>query len=315
MSYDNCDSMNDASSSALSRTAQAARSQDEATGDSRAPGPFARLRNFLLRRHNDASVREAIEELIDESEGETGEAAIDADERALITNILQLHEVTAADVMIPRAEIAAIDAKTPLDDLVKRMAAETHSRIPVYRDKLDDVIGFVHIKDVLAAQHLKRDQVAADIVRNILFAAPSIQVLDLMLEMRAARVHMAIVVDEFGGVDGLVTIEDLVEEIVGEIEDEHDEEAPMLAKTGDGSIIADARARIEDLEALMGGFATDEEREETDTLGGIVFSIIDRVPRRFEVIAHPSGLEFEVIDADPRRIKRLRVIRPTKKQD
>lgn len=315
MSYDNSGSMNDASSSALSRTAQAARNQDEATGDSRAPGLFVRLCNFVLRRNNEATVREAIEELIDESEGETGDTAIDADERALITNILQLHEVTAADVMVPRAEISAVDAKTPLDELVKRMAAETHSRIPVYRDKLDDVIGFVHIKDVLAAQHLKSHKLAADIVRDILFAAPSIQVLDLMLEMRAARVHMAIVVDEFGGVDGLVTIEDLVEEIVGEIEDEHDEETPMLVKADDGSIVADARARIEDLETLLGPFASDEEREETDTLGGIVFSIIDRVPRRFEVIAHPSGLEFEVIDADPRRIKRLRVIRPNKKQE
>ncbi|MCZ6764721.1 MAG: hemolysin family protein, partial [Alphaproteobacteria bacterium] len=259
--------------------------------------------------NGEATVREAIEELIDES-GDAGAAAIDADERALITNILRLHEATAEDVMVPRAEIIAVESRTSLEELVERMSAEAHSRIPVYRGKLDDVIGFVHIKDVLAALHKKSHRTVADLVRNILFAAPSIQVLDLLLEMRAARVHMAIVVDEYGGVDGLVTIEDLVEEIVGEIEDEHDEDGPLLAERGDGSILADATVRIEELEELVGPFATAEEREEIETLGGIVFSAIDRVPRRAEVIAHPSGLEFEVVEADARRIKKLRILRP-----
>jgi CBS domain containing-hemolysin-like protein len=294
--------MSDATPSSLDRAAS--------------PGLLARLRNFILRRSGEASVREAIEELIDDSETTDGEiGAIDADERALIGNILRLHEATAEDVMVPRAEIVAVDAATPLEDLVQRMAEETHSRIPVYKTKLDDVIGFVHIKDVLAASHKKTHRTVADLVRNILFAAPSIQVLDLLLEMRAARVHMAIVVDEFGGVDGLVTIEDLVEEIVGEIEDEHDEDGPMLVESEDGSILADARARIQDLETLIGVFATQDERDEIDTLGGIVFSTIDRVPRRFEIIAHESGVEFEIVEADARRIKRLRVLRPRKQQD
>jgi CBS domain containing-hemolysin-like protein len=151
-----------------------------------------------------------------------------------------------------------------------------------------------------------------DIVRDILFASPSIRVLDLLLEMRASRTHMAIVVDEFGGVDGLVTIEDLVEEIVGEIEDEHDTEGPTIIRRPDGSVLADARTEIEELEKLIGEFASGEEREEIETLGGVVFRLIDRVPRRHEVIAHPSGLEFEIVDADPRRIKRLcvRDLRP-----
>ena len=276
------------------------------------PGPFSGFicwfKTKILRRNGEASVRAVIEELIDESDPD--EAVIDADERALITNILQLHQVTAADVMVPRAEIAAVEAETAMGELMARMSEESHSRLPVYRSKLDEVIGFVHIKDVLAAIEKKDDLVATDLSRDILFAAPSIQVLDLLLEMRARRVHMAIVVDEFGGVDGLVTIEDLVEEIIGEIEDEHDEEGPSLARMPDGSIVADARVRIEDLEDIIGPFASDEEREEIETLGGIVFSTLDRVPRRAEVVAHHSGLEFEVIEADPRRIRRLRVLSP-----
>ena len=274
-----------------------------------ARGWFARLRARLWRRNGDATVREAIGELIDEGE-DGGEAEIDADERILIANILQLHQSTAQDVMVPRAEIFAVEAETSLDELLALLAEQAHSRIPIYRNKLDEVIGFVHIKDVLAALHKKSGNKVADLARDILFAAPSIQVLDLLLEMRAARLHMAIVVDEFGGVDGLVTIEDLVEEIVGEIEDEHDEEGPSLTELGDGSIIADARTRIEELEEITGPFASDTEREEIDTLGGIVFSTIDRVPRRAEVIAHPSGLEFEVVEADARRIRKLRVLLP-----
>jgi len=146
-----------------------------------------------------------------------------------------------------------------------------------------------------------------DLSRDILFAAPSIRVLDLLLEMRAQRTHMAIVIDEFGGVDGLVTIEDLVEEIVGEIEDEHDEAGPVITVDPGGSILADARVEVGELEERIGAFLTQEEREESDTLGGVVFSLVDRVPRRSEVVTHKSGVEFEVVDADARRIKRLRV--------
>ena len=264
------------------------------------------VRALLGRRNGEGSVREAIEELIEDSD-QTDDEAIDADERALIQNILKLHGLTAADVMIPRADIIAADVSISLREIVDIMAQEAHSRLPVYRANLDDVVGFVHIKDVLACLGQDQDVEIKDLVRNILFAAPSIRVLDLLLEMRASRVHMAIVVDEFGGVDGLVTIENLVEEIVGEIEDEHDDEGPSMIERPDGVILADARTEIEDLEALAGRFATAEERDELGTIGGIVFKLIDRVPRRGEVILHPSGVEFDVVDADARRIKRLSV--------
>jgi CBS domain containing-hemolysin-like protein len=261
------------------------------------------LRTLVSGRNGEGSVREVIEELIEDVDDESTQ--LGADQGALIVNILKLHELTAEDVMVPRADIVAADIDSSIDDLVDVMAHEAHSRLPVYTSQLDNVSGFVHIKDVLAAVGRTPRVAVKDIVRDILFAAPSIRVLDLLLEMRASRTHIAIVVDEFGGVDGLVTIEDLVEEIVGEIEDEHDTEGPSIIRRPDGSVLADARTEIGELEKLIGEFASGEEREEIDTLGGIVFSLIDRVPRRHEVIAHPSGLEFEIVDADPRRIKRL----------
>ncbi len=261
------------------------------------------LRALVPGRNGEGTVREVIEELIEEADDETEQ--IGADQGALIVNILKLHELMAEDVMVPRADIVAADIASSIDELVALMAREAHSRLPVYTDQLDNVSGFVHIKDVLAAVGRTPQAAVKDIVRDILFAAPSIRVLDLLLEMRATRTHMAIVVDEFGGVDGLVTIEDLVEEIVGEIEDEHDTEGPTLIRRPDGSVLADARTEIEELEKLIGRFASDAEREDVDSLGGVVFNLIDRVPRRHEVIAHPSGLEFEIVDADPRRIKRL----------
>jgi CBS domain containing-hemolysin-like protein len=269
------------------------------------------IRSLVSGRNGEGTVREHIEELIEDVDDDSTQ--IGADQGALIVNILKLHELTAEDVMVPRADIAAADIDSDLDELVNVMVQDAHSRLPVYSEQLDNVAGFVHIKDVLVAVRSASPVAVKDIVRDILFAAPSIRVLDLLLEMRARRTHIAIVVDEFGGVDGLVTIEDLVEEIVGEIEDEHDTAGPSIIRRPDGSILADARTEIEELEKLLGVFATDEEREEIDTLGGIVFSLIDRVPRRNEVIAHPSGLEFEVVDADSRRVKRLcvRDLRPT----
>jgi len=270
------------------------------------------LRSLISGRNGEGSVLEVIEELIEEVDDDAME--IGADQGALIVNILKLHELTAEDVMVPRADIVAADIDSDIDELVDIMARDAHSRLPVYSKQLDNVVGFVHIKDVLVAVRGTSPIAVKDIVRDILFAAPSIHVLDLLLEMRARRTHMSIVVDEFGGVDGLVTIEDLVEEIVGEIEDEHDTEGPSIVRRPDGSILADARTEIEELEKMVGKFATDEEREEIDTLGGIIFNLIDRVPRRHEVIAHPSGLEFEIVDADPRRVKRV-CVRDTRPVD
>jgi len=268
---------------------------------------FAWLRRLLHWRSGDGgTVRGAIAGLIEQR----NEEQIAPDERVLITNVLELHGVTAADVMVPRAEIVAVAHDTPMSDLVTVIGKEAHSRLPVFRASLDDVIGMVHIKDVVVAQGRQPPPQLTDLVREILFVAPSIRVLDLLLEMRQKRIHMAMVVDEYGGVDGLVTIEDLVEEIVGEIEDEHDRaDGPILVERPDGTLIADGRASIEELEARMGAVLSDEERAEVDTVAGLVIYLIDRVPRRGEIIRHPSGLEFEVLEVDPRRIRRLRLRR------
>jgi len=195
-----------------------------------------------------------------------------------------------------------------LDKLVEVMSKEAHSRMPVYRESLDDIVGMVHIKDVLAWWGRPGEFQIGKILRPVLFIAPSMRVLDLLLKMRATRHHLALVVDEFGGIDGILTIEDLVEEIVGEIEDEHDVDwRPTLMEGPGGTLIADARVPVEAFEAKVGPVLLEEEREENDTLGGLVFALAGRIPARGEVVAHHSGLEFEVIDADPRRIKRLRV--------
>lgn len=258
------------------------------------------------RRNGDGSIRETLEELIEERPD--GEETINADERLLIGNVLNLRDLNAADVMIPRAEIVAIEVDAPLDELVALMTRVAHSRLPVYQGTLDDVLGLVHIKDVLARAGNEAPFDLREIVRKVLFVSPTMRVLDLLLQMRLARVHMALVVDEYGGVDGLVTIEDLVEEIVGDIQDEHDaEEVGMIARP-DGTIIADARTELEAFEAEVGPVLTEEEREDDiDTLGGLIFTLVNRVPGRGEIIRHGSGLEFEIIDADPRRIKRVRV--------
>jgi len=232
-------------------------------------------------------------------------------ERVLIGNVLRVHDRTAADVMVPRIDIVALDIETPFADVVKSMVEQEHSRVPVYRETPDDVIGFVHVKDILAPVAERRETRLAPLLRKVLFVAPSLPILDLLVQMRQARTHIAMVVDEFGGIDGLVTIEDLIEEIVGEIEDEHDVAGgPSLVERADGTLIADARTPIEALEGKEGiRLRPPGEQEEVDTLGGLVSVLAGRVPRRGEVIVHPSGIEFEVLEGDPRRIARLRVRR------
>ncbi len=272
---------------------------------------FSRLRNLLrlIRRpRNGESLRETIDEMIEEPPAE-GPHQLNAQERVLIGNILKVHDRTAADAMVPRVDIVALDVETSFPEVVKFMVEQGHSRVPVYRETLDNVIGFVHAKDLLGPAAERRETNLSLILRKVLFVAPSVPILDLLVQMRQARTHIAMVADEFGGVDGLVTIEDLIEEIVGEIEDEHDvADAPRLAERADGTLIADARTPIEVLEEHQGvRLRPSGDQEEVDTLGGLVSSLAGRVPKRGEVIAHPSGIEFEVVDADPRKIKRLRV--------
>ena len=261
----------------------------------------------LIRLKTDAhALRDSIEELIEQEDAAQMEGA---EERILLSNILKLRDKSARDAMVPRADIVAVDVGTSAADLVRMMSETAHSRLPVYRETLDDVIGMVHIKDVVAALEKKDEFRLQDLVRRILFIAPSMPILELLLKMRVSRVHMALVVDEFGGIDGLVTIEDLVEEIVGEIDDEHDYDLPpTLARQPDGSFEVDARLPVEDFEKVVGNVFTEDEREEDiDTLGGLVSFLAGRVPGRGEVIRHASGIEFEVLDADARRVKRLRV--------
>ena len=268
------------------------------------------LRLALLRlagaRNGEDPVREVLEELIEEKP-EAGSTS-EAQERMLLANILSLRERTVEDVMVPRADIVAIDVSATLQELIDLFSREGHSRVPVYQGNLDNAIGMIHIKDVIVAQSKGESFQLGSIVRDVLFVAPSMHVLELLLEMRFKRIHMALVVDEFGGVDGLLTIEDLVEEIVGDIDDEYDVAAePTLTKRADGSLDADARVSLETFERVVGSILSSEEREEIDTLGGLVFDLLGRVPIRGELVKHPSGMEIEVVEADPRRVRRLRV--------
>jgi magnesium and cobalt transporter len=271
------------------------------------------LRGLRRPRAGD-ELRETIDQIIQTQDLPTEE--ISQHERVLLTNLLKFRTLTAEDVSVPRADIVAIEAGIELEELTGIFVAQQHSRLPVYRESLDDVIGMVHVKDMLPFLAKAKPFDLRSILRRVLFVAPSMRVLDLLLEMRRTRLHMALVVDEFGGVDGLVTIEDLVEEIVGEIEDEHDvDEGPKLVPAADGTLIADARTTIEEFEARVGPILNDEEREQIDTLGGLVFALAGRVPGRGELVFHPTGLEFEVLDADPRRVKRVRVRNAPKPPD
>jgi len=267
----------------------------------------------LRRREKNEAVREAIEELIEETP--ESDTPISEDQRVLLANILKLRDKTVRDVMVPRADIIAISADTPLDEVVRLIQAEAHSRYPVYRESLDDTSGMVHMKDVMPYWGSGRKFHLRDVLRRVIFAAPTLPVLDLLLDMRRQRVHMALVVDEFGGTDGLVTIEDLVEEIVGEIEDEHDvAQAPVLSRRVDGTIDVNGRTPVEMLEQEIGSVLSEDERREIDTVGGLIFSLLGRIPERGEVVRHPSGVEFEILDVDPRRIRRLRVRPPAVEQ-
>jgi magnesium and cobalt transporter len=283
------------------------------------PGLFWKIQG-MLRRKEAESIRDQVEELIERQEAphEAGAPAspasgLDAEERALLGNVLRLRNITAYDVMVPRADIMAIPESHSLPETIALIQTEGHSRYPVYRDGLDDIIGMVHIKDVFAAIGKEEKAFALGaILRRPLFVVPSIPVLDLLLQMRQARVHMALVVDEYGGIDGLITIEDLVETIVGDISDEHDEvQAQQITERPDGALDLDARTPIAAFEEKLGNVLTDEERAaDIDTVGGLVFTLAGRVPAKGELVSHPSGLEFRILEADPRRIRRLRVRRP-----
>jgi len=268
-------------------------------------------------RNTEQSVRESIAELVQEAGteaalGAAGEAVgLNAQERSLIANVLRLREITADDVMVPRPDIIAMRADATLEQAIDQIRREGHSRMPVFREHLDDLLGMVHIKDVFAFTGAPEHFAVEKVLRKPLMVAPQIGVLDLLLQMRQTRTHLALVVDEYGGIDGLVTIEDLVETIVGDISDEHDEvEGPMLVERPDGALDLNARMPVEDFEARMGAVLSADEREaDIETVGGLVFNLAGRVPAKGEIIPHPSGIEFLVLEADARRIRRLRARR------
>jgi magnesium and cobalt transporter len=272
----------------------------------------------LMRRREAESVRDRMEELIEEpdepSNGSTGgdDAGLSAQERALLGNVLKLRGKTAYDVMLPRADIVAMPEDFTLEQATRLIQREGHSRYPIYRGQLDEMVGMIHIKDVFASIGREQAFDMKAILRKPLFVVPSVPVLDLLLQMRQARMHMALVVDEYGGIDGLITIEDLVETIVGDIADEHDEPGPpQMVERPDGTIELDARTPVEAFEERLGPVLTEEERaSDIDTVGGLVFTLAGRVPARGELVSHASGLEFRVLEADPRRIRRLRVRKP-----
>ncbi|WP_248307149.1 hemolysin family protein [Devosia sp. 1635] len=299
-----------------------------------APAPVAarglsilnRIRSMLVR--GTASLREDLQEALDEpGSAETGDFS--ESERTILQNVLKLGNVTVGDVMVERSDIQAIEADVNLGTLLAKFRDVGHSRLPVYEDGLDNILGFIHVKDALrritdsvndpekdvpvklVSPALRSKIGKLDLVRTAMFVPTFMPVGDLLQSMRASRVHMAIVIDEYGGTDGLVTIEDLLEAVVGEIEDEHDEfTAALIRKVGEDTYIANARAELADVQALLGpDFDPGTYAEEVDTVGGLVFDLAGHVPKRGEKVGGLKGFEFEVLAADSRRIKRLRIRR------
>ena len=281
--------------------------------DNAQPSFWRGLRTFLFGDDSEATLREEIEEAIDSHEGEVPVVGdLSPIERQMLRNLLHFGESIVADISVPRGDIIAVPASIGFVELVAAFAEAGHSRLPVYEESLDQVVGMVHLKDVFTLQ-VSGAEPPADIqslLRRPLYVPESMGVLDLLARMRAERVHLAIVVDEFGGTEGLVTIEDVVEEIVGEIEDEHDEEAPgLLIPIEEGIWDADARAELDEVaETIDARLGTVEE--DVDTLGGLATILAGRVPRQGEVLDHPSGWKLEVTDSDSRRVTRLRLHAP-----
>lgn len=292
-----------------------------------------RLRALLGTFRGHGSLRTDLEEVLEgRAEDDAGEVSeFSPSERKMLRNILHLKEVGIGDIMVPRAEIVAVHKDVSLAALMAAFANASHSRLVVYDDTLDDPVGMVHIRDLLAfitgirkdrpevgvsdinlaAVDLTQSLSDAGLVRRLLYVPPSMPAVDLLVSMQAARVHLALVIDEYGGTDGLVSMEDVVEEIVGEIEDEHDDEEALIKAQPDGSFLVDARTPLEEVTQALGpNFAPAEVAEEVDTLGGLVITLAARVPLPGEEISTPGAFRIEVVDANPRRVKQLRIHPP-----
>ena len=271
-------------------------------------------KNFFSKKSSNNSLKESIETVLDndlkDAEG------ISKQERLMLLNILKIDSIRSSDIMIPRADIGAVEINDSFEKVLEVFIKEAHSRVPVYEKNIDNIIGMVHIKDLVNYQYHNKieDNFLRDLKRDILEIPPSMPVLDLLLKMQITRLHMGIVIDEYGCTDGLLTIEDVIEEITGEIEDEHDEKnLPMLIKSSSNTFEASARIEIDELQKVTNmQFLDTYENEDIDTLGGLIFSITGRVPQRGEIIKHNSGITFEIKDADPMKIKSVKVSTPKK---
>ena len=268
--------------------------------------PSGRLRNFFGFRRKPVPV----EAPASEANGE----AVEHNPNEMRLRLAEFQSLRVEDVMVPRAEAKALEVGTEFPELLKYFAEVTHSRLPVFRETLDDPIGFVHIKDVVS--ELAKDgelpkRPLEKLHREVLYVPPSMKLTDLLVKMQSTRIHLALVVDEYGGTDGLVSLEDLVEEIVGDIEDEHDDEEAMFVRRSQRVWEADARTEIDDFAEETGiDLALEDNERDFDTLGGVAFALAGKIPARGEVLEHPTGVQIEIMDADARRIRRIRLRTP-----
>ena len=273
------------------------------------------LKKFFFKKNiENNNLKQSIETVLDNDL--KGTEGISKHERLMLLNILKIDGIRSSDIMIPRADIGAVELNDSFEKVLEVFIKEAHSRVPIYEKNLDNIIGMIHIKDLVNYQDQKKPEnnFLKNLKREILEIPPSMPVLDLLLKMQLTRLHMGIVIDEYGCTDGLVTIEDVIEEITGEIEDEHDEKnLPMLIKSSLNTFEASARIEIDELQKVTNvEFLNSYDNDDVDTLGGLIFSITGRVPQRGEIIKHTSGTTFEIKDADPMKIKSVKVTTPKK---
>ena len=273
------------------------------------------IKKFFFKKNTENNnLKQSIETVLDSDLKDT--EGISKHERLMLLNILKIDGIRSSDIMIPRADIGAVELNDSFEKVLEVFIKEAHSRVPIYEKNLDNIIGMIHIKDLVNYQNQKKTEnnFLQNLKREILEIPPSMPVLDLLLKMQLTRLHMGIVIDEYGCTDGLVTIEDVIEEITGEIEDEHDEKnLPMLIKSSLNTFEASARIEIDELQKVTNvEFLNSYDNDDVDTLGGLIFSITGRVPQRGEIIKHTSGTTFEIKDADPMKIKSVKVTTPKK---
>ncbi len=272
-----------------------------------------KVKSYFVKHPEEEQVIETIEEIMDEREERGDKVLVDSDELNLLKNLFKLKDIRAGQICIPNIDITGVSIDATLEQLTKIVIDDKFTRMPVFDGTLDNIVGVVHVKDLLYAVLTHANVTLKEIMtNNVLFVPAAMRALDLLRDMQAKRTQMAVVVDEYGGTGGLITLEDLLEEIVGEIEDEHDalDTPPVLHKIGNSVIQADARILLSELEERIGTFLTREEKEsDVDTIGGLVFHLAGRPPKIGETVVHSSGVVFEILDADTRHVKQVKITR------